>query len=1463
MEARTSLHPDMGYTPSGVRQVVLNILAKKKETAHIAYERMAYSRARGQYVIFLSSGQYIEMAQLFRLRREIGAQLPELQNFEVIVHQPSELLEDGALLERTIREFLIAEEPGLIPFLCPCNFVREGDFLNITFGRELAPELFSRMGAGDKLERFLEDYYGLKLKVKKLACDLNTQQQEGQSQSAAQIYTEFVKKEAPKKAPAKPRKVSAAAPADAPWETAAPAQAKPAGGGQGGRPYMRKARGMDGDITKIADLLPEGEALIEGDILSVETRLIRDGKDTLLTFGITDYTSSIKCKKFLKGTTDELLSLIKKGERFKVRGRNVYDTYAREYCFNVLGVQEAKKTELMDDAEEKRVELHLHTNMSAQDGVSSAEAYIARAAKWGHKAIAITDHGVVQAFPEAANAAKKYGIKVIFGMEAYLIDDQKKIYAGKQDHSFDDEFIVFDIETTGLRPDTCEIIEIGAVRVKNGEILDTFGMFARPKMGVPYEITKLTGITEEMVEDAPEIEEVIEKFWAFAGDACLVAHNAEFDTAFVFNKSRAMGIEVHSDVLDTLAVARAHLKELKSFKLNKIGDHYGVTFGHHRAVNDAEATAKILLCMFAELREQGVQTLQGLNYIGDTKAIARSARPFHSIILCKNKAGLVNLYKLVSLGHLEYFHNRPRIPKSVMAQHREGLIFGSACEQGEIYRAILDGAEDERLEELASFYDYLEIQPHGNNAFLIREGMVADEEELSEINRRICRIADKLGKPVCATTDCHFLNEGDAYFRRILMETTGFKDADQQAPLFFKTTGQMLADFAYLGEEKAREVVIQNPNAIAEQIEPIELFPGETAMPYIENADKEILERAYAKAKRLYGDPLPEIIEKRLDKEMGNIIRNGFAVLYWSAMKLVDKSMEDGYLVGSRGSVGSSFAAFADDITEVNPLPPHYRCPNCKYYDFDVDREKYGCGVDMPEAYCPVCGTKYIADGYDIPFEVFLGLNADKVPDIDLNFSGEYRPRANKYVEELFGEEYVFRAGTISAIQENTAKGIVRKFAEMHEMQLNSAELERLAAGISGVKKTTGQHPGGLVIVPHGREIYEFSPIQKPADKMAVDTVTTHFDFNSMHDILIKLDILGHDNPTMIRMLQDLIGFDPLQIPLNDPETMSLFTSTEALGITPEQIRGVPLGTFGIPEFGTPATMNILKKTKPTTLSELIRISGISHGTDVWKGNAEDLIDQGIAPLSGVICTRDDIMNHLVYKGVDHKMAFFIMESVRKGKWAKGKEKDQEKMEQAMRDANVEEWFIESCRKIQYMFPKAHAVAYVVMALRIAYCKVHYPAEFYATTFTIKLEDFGAPTILGGIPAIKARLRELDELGMKKSATEKSEGVVLELALEMLERGLKFLPVDLKKSKAKQFTLEDGKIRMPFMAVPQLGDKAAELLEQEASQGDFLSVEELKKKCKLSSSVLDTMREMGCLAGLPEKAQLTIFDVLG
>lgn len=1460
MEARAA-NLQMAYTQSGVRQIVENILSRKKENTCIRYDRLAYSRARGQYVLFLSSQEYVGVAQMLELRRTVAAQLPEMQDFRVVVRQPAALLEDALLLERTVREFLVAEEPGLIPFLCPCKVARQGDFLEIIFGRELAPELFSRMQASQKVERFLEESYGLELKIRKLTCDLNTEQTQKESQSAAQIYTRFVKKSALPKRPEQRRSAQREQGAQARAAGAAPEASQ--GGRKQAPPRARRARSMEGELTKIADLLPESEAIIEGDILFVETRLIRDGKDTLLTFGITDYTSSIKCKKFLKGTVDELLEQIKKGKRFKVRGRNTYDAYAREYTFHVLGVQETHKTELMDEAEHKRVELHLHTTMSAQDGVSSAEAYIARAAKWGHRAVAITDHGVVQAFPEAANAAKKYGIKVIFGMEAYLVDDQKKIYKGAEDRSFLDEFIVFDIETTGFRPDSCEIIEIGAVRVKNGEILDTFGMFARPKKGIPYEITKLTGITEAMVEDAPEIEEVIEKFWAFAGDACLVAHNADFDTAFVFKKSQAMGIEVKSDVLDTLAVARAHLKQLKSFKLNKLGDYYGVSFGHHRAVNDAEATAKIMLHMFAELKQKGVQTLQGLNTLADAKSIAKSARPFHAIILCKNKTGLVNLYKLVSLGHLEYFHTRPRIPKSVMAQHREGLIFGSACEQGEIYRAILEGADDAQLEELAAFYDYLEIQPHGNNAFLIREGRVADEEELSEINRRICRIASKRGMPVCATTDAHFLNEEDAYFRQILMETTGFKDADQQAPLFFKTTAQMLEDFSYLGEQKAMEVVVENPNAIADQVEQIELFPKETAMPYIENADKEILERAYAKAKRLYGDPLPQIIQQRLDKEMGSIIRNGFAVLYWSAMKLVDKSMQDGYLVGSRGSVGSSFAAFADDITEVNPLPPHYRCPKCQHYDFNVDREKYGCGVDMPEAYCPVCGEKYIADGFDIPFEVFLGLNAEKVPDIDLNFSGEYRPRANKYVEELFGEEYVFRAGTISAIQENTAKGIVRKFAEMHNMQLNSAELERLAMGISGVKKTTGQHPGGLVIVPHGREIYEFSPIQKPADKMAADTVTTHFDFNSMHDILIKLDILGHDNPTMIRMLQDLIGFDPLKIPLNDPKTMSLFMSTQALGITPEQIRGVTLGTFGIPEFGTPATMSILKKTKPKTLSELIRISGISHGTDVWKGNAEDLIDSGTAPLSGVICTRDDIMNHLVHKGVEHKMAFFIMESVRKGKWAKGKEKDQQKMEQAMRDAGVEEWFIESCRKIQYMFPKAHAVAYVVMALRIAYCKVHYPAEFYATTFTIKLEDFDAPTILQGVPAIKARLKELDELGMKKSATEKGAGVVLELALEMLERGLKFLPVDLKKSKAKQFSIEEGKIRMPFMAVPQLGDKAAELLEQAAAEGDFLSVEELKKKCRLSASVLDTMREMGCLAGLPEKSQLTIFDVLG
>ena len=1442
--------------------VIEGILAKKGgKYADITCERWAYSRSRGKYMLILRTPKLMGMGKVLELEAYLLSQLKAFPGkLEIVLHQPwDKLEEDPVLFETTVRECVIAQEPALLPFIATARIHREGEFVDLDFNRELGPSLFERCKVSRKIEAYFAQSFGETLKIRHLTYSSFEEQPEGtgilksleKKREAIQSPQPVIEKAASApSAPVKPVKQSK--------PTAPPANS---GGG-----YSRKGKSFDpfdkvvkGTPIPMASVPMEQDVVIEGEVIFNESRLVSEGKNTILHFGISDTTTTILCKRFLRGDHLEKAEGVKAGKYYKVKGKLAYDDYTRDNLFQVSALMPTIKPVVQDLAEEKRVELHLHTSMSTQDGISSAKSYVKRAAQWGHKAIAITDHGVVQAFPEAASAGKECGVKIIYGMEAYMIDDGNRVYQGKRDYTFEDEIVVFDIETTGLNPKYNGITEIGAVRIREGKIVEQFGTFVNPGQSIPPNIVSLTGITNEMVADAPGEKEALEAFQAFAGNALLVAHNAAFDTSFVMNRE---GLTWENDVLDSLAVARAHLKHMKSHKLNKLAAYYNFSLDHHRAVNDAECTAKILIKMFEEIREEGITTMRGLNGLVDLATLVKGGRPFHTILLVKNKTGLVNLYKLVSMGHLEYFNRRPRIPKSIIEQYREGLIIGSACEQGEVYRSVLNNAPEEKQKQIASFYDYLEIQPHENNQFLIREGSVQNREQLSEINRRIIDLGKSLGKPTVATTDAHFLEPQDISYRRILMDSIGFKDADEGPLLYYRTTDEMLEEFSYLGEDLAKEVVIDNPNAIAESTEEIELFPGETAMPAVENADQELMETSYRKMRDLYGEELPEIIEKRLERELGSIIRHGFSVLYWIAMKLVEKSMSDGYLVGSRGSVGSSLAAYASGITEVNPLPPHYRCPNCKHSDFNIDTDVYGCGVDMPPAVCPVCGADYVADGYDIPFEVFLGIDADKVPDIDLNFSGEYQPQAHKYVEEIFGESHVFRAGTISSIKEKTAIGMVKKYLEKRNREVSNAEVLRLAKGLSGVKRTTGQHPGGLVIVPKDREVYEFTPIQKPADKVDGDTTTTHFDFNSMHDILIKLDILGHDNPTIIRMLQDLIGFDPLKIPLNDPETMSLFSSTKALGIQPEDIRGIEVGTLGIPEFGTKFVRQMLVDTRPTTMAELVRISGLSHGTDVWVGNAKDLIDTGVTTLSGAICTRDDIMNHLVKKGVEARTAFFIMESVRKGKWAKGKEKNQEAQMAAMREANVAEWFIESCSKIKYMFPKAHAVAYVVMALRIAYCKVHYPREYYATFFTVRANEFDATYVLGGSDGILEHMRALEQKGNAQTATEQGLMVILELALEMNRRGFGFLPVDLKRSKAKEFVVEGDNLRLPFVSIPKLGDKAAEMLEAAAAEGEFVSIEDLKRRAKLSQTVIDTMRQMGCLKGMAERAQLSFFDNL-
>lgn len=1474
-----------------VRQIAQKILSDslKNKMPCLVFDKIVFSKSQNSYTIMLRCSELYPVEQYILLNRKLGKLY---QNVRAIIQQQdalNDLLEDESTFSQYIKKLVVLKNPCYLPLIQYAHITLEDPLIHMEFDNALAPDLFETVHLREYLENHFVKTFDHKLTLKTLS--YNSELLEERTGDVVVQLPEECKWEAPRhqetaaQTPADGEQVPP--PEDLPWQDQPPADVpqgampsptvaaekpakkmeKPAfnGGAKGGGTRRRGAspgavwNGKIGkDPVNLIDLQEEGTGVcVMGTVLDVEVREVKDGKFSIFKFDITDFTSTITCKIFSSAKNAvQTLEQLKKGKSFKIVGNYEYDTYARDMLMNVTSMESVTLQEREDACEQKRVELHLHTTMSAQDGLSSAKDLIARAAKWGHKAIAITDHGVVQAFPEASTAGKKNGIKILYGMEAYMVDDTSKIYQGSKDYPLQDTFIVFDIETTGLSPSSCELTEIGAVKVEGGKIVEEFQTFVNPQCPIPPKIVSLTGITDDMVKDAPKTQEALQMFGAFAGEYPLVAHNAGFDVTFMKAKSSKCQMPFAHDVLDTLKLSRALLKNLKNYKLNTLAAHFRLPLNHHRAVDDARCTGQILIKLFEQLEGMGIHSLYEMNESDKVGISFKNLPVYHTILLCKNKQGLTNLYKLVSFAHLQYYYRKPRVPKSLIDQYREGLLVGSACEQGELFRAVLEGKGEAQLKRLVDFYDYLEIQPHGNNEFLVRNGTVDSIEGLYDLNRKIIALGRKYGKKTVATCDTHFLDPHDEYYRRIVMHTLGFSDADQQAPLYLHTTDEMLEEFSYLGEDVAREVVIHNPNEIADMIEEIELFPGETAMPEIPNASQMLEDLAYQTAKERYGDPLPELIQKRLERELGSIIKHGFSVLYWIAHELVKKSLDDGYLVGSRGSVGSSLAATMTGITEVNPLPPHYLCPNCKHSDFDVDLDQYGCGVDLPDAVCPICGTPYKKDGYNIPFEVFLGIDADKVPDIDLNFSGEYQPNAHKFTVELFGKDYVYRAGTISAIQEKTAFGFVKKYAEDKNIHMNNAEMTRLAKGISGTKRTTGQHPGGLVIVPKNREVFEFTPIQHPADDVNSDTITTHFDFNSMHDILIKLDILGHDNPTSIRMLEDTIeGLDALKIPLDDPETMALFCNTKSLGVTPEQLRGCQVGTLGIPEFGTFFVRQMLVDTMPTTMAELIRISGLSHGTDVWVGNAQDLIRDGVATLSQTICTRDDIMNYLVRCGVEQRLAFFTMESVRKGKGLT------EEMEQAMHDANVPQWFIDSCKKIKYMFPKAHAVAYVVMAFRIAYCKVHHKEAFYATYFSIKADEFDASYVLDGQEGILKNLENLEAKGPAATANEKNMITLLELANEMYQRGVRFLPVDLKKSKAKRFTVEDGNIRLPFVSVPKLGEKAAIKMEEEREKGEFISIEDLKNRTKISSAVIEAMEQMGTLVGLGASNQISLFDV--
>lgn len=1197
-----------------------------------------------------------------------------------------------------------------------------------------------------------------------------------------------------------------------------------------------------------------GTVGIEGTIFNIEIKELRNGK-ILLMLMVTDYTSSITCKIFLTDTNkDWVLGKISKGMYIKIKGDVLYDTFQREISMTISGMRKEEREERKDTAEKKRVELHAHTQMSSMDAICSVKGLVSRAAKWGHPAIAITDHGVVQGFPDAMNAAKKEGIKVLYGVEGYLTEDNKDAIEDANDKSLSQEFVVFDLETTGFSNINDKITEIGAVKIRDFEIVDRFSELVNPEKDISYRVQELTGITNEMVKDKPTIEEILPKFMEFVGDDVLVAHNADFDTGFIMQKCKEQGLEYKNKKVDTLMLARIMLPNLKRYKLDKVAKEVGVQLlNHHRAVDDAEATANIFIKFLGMLKKQGVEKLSDVNTVLG-KVDYTKLKTHHITLIAKNQTGIKNLYKIVSDAHVNHFYRAPRILQSVLDEYREGIIVGSACEAGVVYDAVKKRLPDEEMEKIIAPYDYIEVMPIDNNRFMIDNGDVEDEDELKEINRRVVETAKKFGKIPVATGDVHFLDKHDAVLRRVLKFSQGFKLDDEETYLHFRTTDEMLDEFSYLGEELAYEVVVENTNLIADMVEDVKPIPDETYPPVIEGSDVELREMCFKKAVDIYGDPLPEIVEKRLNRELNSIIGNGYAVMYIIAQKLVAKSLSDGYLVGSRGSVGSSFAATMSDITEVNPLPAHYVCPNkeCKYSYFYAIGE-WGSGIDLPDKVCPKCGEKLIKNGHDIPFEVFLGFEGDKEPDIDLNFSGSYQPVIHKYTEELFGEGHVYRAGTIGTVAEKTAFGYAKKYVEENDIEVPSAEVLRLAEGCTGVKRTSGQHPGGVMVIPDYKDVYDFTPIQYPANDVNCGVITTHFDYHSISGRILKLDILGHDGPTIIRMLEDITGITITDIPLDDPATMSLFTSTEALGVTPEEI-DCEIGCLAIPEFGTKFVRQMLLDTKPTTFAELVRISGLSHGTDVWVNNAQDLVRENIVGLKEVISTRDDIMNYLIFKGLPPKMSFTIMESVRKGRGLKPEH------EEAMIENNVPDWYINSCKKIKYMFPKAHAVAYVMTSFRLAYCKVHYPEAFYATYFTTKVEDFDADLIIKGYDAIKAKKKEIEELGNDATQKEKGMYIILEVAQEMYARGIKIAPVDIYKSSATEFeVIGPGLLRPPMTALQGVGENAAIHIVEERENGEFISKEDFRKRTKISRTVVETLDKHGSLGSMSDKNQLSLF----
>lgn len=1255
-------------------------------------------------------------------------------------------------------------------------------------------------------------------------------------------------------------------------------------------PNLVYGRDFEEEAIELRQVVTEmGEITIRGKVISFDTREIRNEK-TIVMYAVTDFTDTIMVKMFVRNDQlADILADVKKGAFLKIKGVTTLDKFDGELTIgSVTGIKKISDfTESRNDTSpEKRVELHCHTKMSDMDGVSEVQNLVKRAHDWGHKAIAITDHGVVQSFPDANHYIegldKDDPFKVIYGVEGYLVDDLTDVAVNEKGQMLDDTYVVFDLETTGFSPIKDKIIEIGAVKVERGKITERFSTFVNPKVPIPFQITQLTSITDQMVMDAPDIETVLPKFLTFVGDAVLVAHNASFDVGFIEQNCRYQDIIPDFTSVDTVAMARILLPTLSKFKLNVVANALHISLeNHHRAVDDAGATAEIFVKFVEMLRDRNVDSLRKLNQFGAHNANAvRKLPTYHVIILACNEVGRVNLYTLISKSHLEYYARRPRIPKSELSKYREGLLVGSACEAGELYQALLNEKSDERVAKVVNFYDYLEIQPVGNNRFMIasdRVGNVNSEEDIRNLNRKIVQLGEKFGKPVVGTCDVHFMDPEDEVYRRIIMAGKGFGDADDQAPLYFRTTEEMLEEFEYLGSAKAREIVIDNPNRIADMVEKITPIRPDKCPPVIPDSDKQLREICYNKAHSMYGENLPEVVTERLERELNSIISNGFAVMYIIAQKLVWKSNEDGYLVGSRGSVGSSFVATMAGITEVNPLSPHYYCKKCHYSDFESDEVRAyagGCGWDMPDKACPVCGEPLVKDGFDIPFETFLGFKGNKEPDIDLNFSGDYQSNAHKYTEVIFGAGQTYRAGTIGTLADKTAFGYVKNYYEERGQGKRNCEIDRIVQGCTGIRRSTGQHPGGIIVLPLGEEINSFTPVQHPANDTQTDIITTHFDYHSIDHNLLKLDILGHDDPTMIKTLEEYISspamdneynetdhkFVATDIPLDDQDVMALFHGTEVLGIKPDDIGGCPVGCLGIPEFGTDFVIQMVVDTKPQTLSDLIRISGLSHGTDVWLNNAQELIRSGKATISTAICTRDDIMTYLINKGLDSEESFTIMERVRKGTVAKGKCKEWPEFKKDMAEHDVPDWYIWSCEKIKYMFPKAHAAAYVMMAYRIAYCKINYPLAYYGAYFGIRADAFSYEIMCQGKEKLQYYIDDYNRRSATLSKKEQDTMKDMHIVQEMYARGYEFLPIDIYRAKATKFQIIDGKLMPPFSSIDGMGEKAAEAVEEAAKDGPYLSRDDFRQRTKASKTVIDYMGDLGLLGDLPESNQLSLFD---